>query len=150
MLRFFNQHFSRHLVELTGDEVADATAALSRMHPLAKGGVSRFSSGWAVITEDGATVQLKLAVPGLRYADQTRYEAFLAALDAFNGRPVMLLEFDKRPVPVANLHRTLDLRAVRVCSARGVETFDFTAPPVPKGGTRTQRNLWKLRPGKGA
>jgi hypothetical protein len=148
MLRFFNQNFSRHLVELTGDDVADATAALSRAHPLAKGGTSRFSSGWAVVTEQGAAVQLKLAVPGLRYSDQTRYEGFLDALRAFDGRPLMLLEFDKRPVPVANVHRTFDLRAVRVCSPKGVETFDFTLPPQPKGGTKTQRNLWKAQGGR--
>jgi hypothetical protein len=32
MLDFFNENFGRHLVEQTGDPVADATAALSSGH----------------------------------------------------------------------------------------------------------------------
>ena len=53
----------------------------------------------------------------------------------------------KRPVPVANLFRTFDLRQVRICSPTGVETFDFTRPPE-KDGCKTHKVLWKLKKGE--
>ena len=87
---------------------------------MAKGGTAqRIASGWAVISEDVSTLQFKLAATGLSYGGQTRYEAWLDALEAFSGKPIMLIEFDKKPVPVTNLFRTHDLRAVQVCSPGG-------------------------------
>jgi hypothetical protein len=55
----------------------------------------------------------------------------------------MFLLFDKAPIPIANLFMTLDLRAVRICSPGGVETFDYTNPSKSAGVV--QRNLEKLR-----
>ena len=144
-LEFFNQYFGRHLVAQTGHAVADATRALSSGHAMAKGGnPQRIASGWAVISEGGSTLQFKLAATGLNYGDQTRYEAWLDALEAFNGKPVMLIEFDKKPVPVANLFRTHDLRAVHVCSPGGYERFDFTEEPTLESG-KVHKVLWKLK-----
>ena len=144
-LEFFNQYFGRHLVAQTGHAVADATRALSSGHAMAKGGnPQRIASGWAVISEGGSTLQFKLAATGLHYGDQTRYEAWLDALEAFNGKPVMLIEFDKKPVPVANLFRTHDLRAVHVCSPGGYELFDFTKEPTIDSG-KVHKVLWKLK-----
>lgn len=144
-LEFFNHYFGRHLVAQTGNAVADATRALSSGHKMAKGGApQRIASGWAVIAEDASTIQFKLAAAGLRYGEQTRYDAWLDALDGFTGKPLMLIEFDKKPVPVANLFRTHDLRAVCVCSPGGVELFDFTKEPTPEGG-KTHKVLWKLK-----
>jgi hypothetical protein len=144
-LEFFNQYFGRHLVPQTGNAVANATRALSSGHKMAKGGnAQRIAAGWAVITEDASTLQFKLAATGLRYGDQTRYEAWLDALEAFNGKPVMLIEFDKKPVPVANLFRTHDLRAVQVCSPGGSELFDFTKEPTRESG-KSHKVLWKLK-----
>ena len=144
-IEFFNQYFGRHLVEQTGHAVADATRALSSGHKMAKGGLpQRIASGWAVISEDASTLQFKLTATGLRYGDQTRFEAWLDALEAFNGKPVMLVEFDKKPVPVANLFRTHDLRAVQVCSPGGVELFDFTKEPTPESG-KSHKVLWRLK-----
>ena len=144
-LEFFNLYFGRHLVAQTGNAVADATRALSSGHPMAKGGGSqRIASGWAVISEAVSTLQFKLAATGLRYGDQTRYEAWLDALEAFNGKPVMLVEFDKKPVPVAHLFRTHDLRAVQVCSPGGAELFDFTQEPTLESG-KAHKVLWKLK-----
>ena len=144
-LEFFNQYFGRHLVAQTGHAVADATRALSSGHAMAKGGnPQRIASGWAVISEGGSTLQFKLAATGLNYGDQTRYEAWLDALEAFNGKPVMLIEFDKKPVPVANLFRTHDLRAVHVCSPGGYELFDFTKEPTFESG-KAHKVLWKLK-----
>ena len=144
-LDFFNQHFGRHLVAQTGHAVQDATRVLSSGHQMAKGGgAQRIASGWAVISEAASTLQFKLAATGLNYGDQTRYEAWLDALEAFNGQPIMLIEFDKKPVPVANLFRTHDLRAVRVCSPSGAELFDFTKEPAIESG-KIHKNLWKLK-----
>ena len=92
-------------------------------------------------------MQFELAASGIEYSKLTRYEAFLAELDAWNGTPRIFLEFAKRPVPVANLFRTFDLRQVRICSPTGVETFDFTKPPE-KDGCKTHNVLWKLKKGE--
>lgn len=144
-LEFFNQYFGRHLVEQTGNAVADATRALSSGHTMAKGGApQRIASGWAVISEDASTLQFKLAATGLSYGDQTRYEAWLDALEKFTSKPVMLVEFDKKPVPVANLFRTHDLRAVHICSPGGTEFFDFTQEPTAESG-KAHKVLWKLK-----
>ena len=144
-LEFFNQYFGRHLVEQTGNAVADATRALSTGHKMAKGGgAQRIASGWAVISEAVSTLQFKLAATGLRYGDQTRYEAWLDALEAFDGKPLMLVEFDKKPVPIAHLFRTHDLRAVQLCSPGGVEVFDFTQEPTMESG-KVHKVLWKLK-----
>ena len=144
-LEFFNQYFGRHLVEQTGDAQADATRTLSSGHKMAKGGTAqRIASGWAVIAEDVSTLQFKLAATGLRYGVQKRYEAWLDALEAFSGRPIMLIEFDKKPVPVTNLFRTHDLRAVQVCSPGGAALFDFTQEPTAESG-KAHKVLWKLK-----
>lgn len=144
-LEFFNHYFGRHLVTQTGDAVADATRALSSGHKMAKGGgPQRIASGWAVISEDVSTLQFKLAATGLHYGEQTRYEAWLDALEAFNGKPLMLIEFDKKPVPVTQLFRTHDLRAVHVCSPGGTERFDFTKEPSTESG-KVHKVLWKLK-----
>lgn len=145
-LEFFNQYFGRHLVTQTGDAVADASRVLSGGHAMAKGGgAQRIAAGWAVIAARGSTLQYKLAATGLRYSDKTRYEAWLDALETFQiGEPVMLIEFDKKPVPIANLFRTHDLRAVYVCSPTGIEVFDFTKKPTPESG-KAHKVLWKLK-----
>ena len=144
-LEFFNQNFGQHLVAQTGNPVVDATRALSSGHTMAKEGKpQRIASGWAVIKDSGSTLQFKLAATGLSYSDKTRYEGWLEALETFDGKPVMLIEFDKKPVPVANLFRTHDLRAVQVCSPGGVELFDFTKEPTPESG-KVHKVLWKLK-----
>ena len=144
-LQFFNDYFGRHLVPQTGNQQVDATRALSSGHSMAKGGAAqRIASGWAVIKDSGSTLQFKLATTALSYSDKTRYEAWLDALESFDGKPMMLLEFDKKPVPVANLFRTYDLRAVQVCSPGGVELFDFTKEPTLISG-KVHKVLWKLK-----
>ena len=144
-IEFFNKNFGRHLVEQTGDPLADASRALSSGHQMAKGGTAqRIASGWAVITDKGSTLQFKLAAKGLRYSEQTRYEAWLEALENWTGEPLLLIEFDKKPVPAGNLTRTFDLRAVAVCSPTGVQVFDWTQEPGPDAPL-AQRALWNLK-----
>lgn len=144
-LEFFNAHFGRHLVPQTGDALRDATRALGSGHAMAKGGTAqRIAPGWAVIKASGSTLKFKLAATGLQYSDKKRYEAWLDALEAFDGQPIMLLEFNKKPIPAANLFRTHDLRAVHICSPGGVERFDFTKKPGEQSG-KVHRGLWKLK-----
>ena len=144
-IELLNQTFGRYLVPQTGDAVADAQAALSGGHAMAKGGTrQRIASGWAIIRPEVATMQFKLAAPEIKYEEKTRYEAFAELLDNWNGKPAILMEFDKKPIPVGNLFITYDLRAVRVCSPKGVETFDFTVEPE-KDGCKTHKVLFKQR-----
>lgn len=105
---------------------------------------SRLASGWAIIRPTGAVVQLKLTLEGIQHDERTRFEAFSGELAAWDGTPRMFLLFNKAPIPIANLFITLDLRAVRMCSPAGVETFDYTKPAPPTAGLM-QRNLEKQR-----
>lgn len=101
-------------------------------------------SGWAIIRPTVVTMQQKLAVEGIQYDDRTRFAAFADELAVWDNSPRMFLLFDKSPIPIANLFMTLDLRAVRICSPTGVETFDYTQPAPATAGV-VQRNLEKLR-----
>ena len=145
VIELFNQGFGRHLVAQTDNPVADAQKALSSGHPMQKGGnPQRIASGWAIIQLNQSVMQFKLAIQGVRYSDQTRYEAFQELLTSWNGTPSILIEFDKKPVPVKNLFITYDVRCVRVCSPKGVETFDYTQEPT-KESFRTHKVLWKQK-----
>ena len=109
-----------------------------------KSTASRLASGWAIIRPTGSSVQLNLTIDGIKYDPRTRFEAFADELAHWGDTPLMFLVFDKAPIPIANLFLTLDLRAVRICSPGGVETFDYTQPAHPKSGLM-QRVLEKQR-----
>ena len=144
-IALLNQCFGRFLVPQTADPVADAQAALSSGHAMAKGGTrQRIASGWAIIKPSGATMQFQLAAPEIRYSEKTRYEAFAELLVHWDGTPAMLMEFDKKPIPVGNLFITYDVRAVRICSPKGVETFNYTTAPE-KDGCNTHKVLFKQK-----
>lgn len=147
---FFNFNFGQFLTPQTNNPFHDAWRALSSTHPLVKkkkdgsNETGRLVSGWAIIRPNGAVMQQKLAVEGIEYDDRTRFEAFADELNSWDASPRMFLMFDKSPIPIANLFMTLDLRAVRICSPAGVETFDYTKPGLDSAGV-VQRNLEKLR-----
>ena len=105
-------------------------------HQLLTGKVSRLASGWAIIRPGRSSLQLGVKWSGRTIAGNTvsRFEAFIADLQAWKNEPRIFLMFDKRPVPIANLFVTYDPRAVRICSPKGVETFDFTKPPTDESG----------------
>ena len=145
MLDFFNQNFGRFLTKQTGNAAADAQRALSSGHAMKKGGFpQRIASGWAIVRPDRPTMQFELAAAGIEFSRLTRYEAFQAELDAWDGSPRVFIEFDKKPVPIQNLFVTYDPRAVRICSPKGVETFDYTQPPA-KDGCKTHKVIWKQK-----
>lgn len=147
-LAWFNERFSRRLIALSGDPVADATRALSTTYPILKKdgtpSASRLASGWGVVTDDAATLQLRLVGKDVEVGEATRYEAWLDVLEAFSG-PALLLAFAKKPVPVKHLVRTHDLRRVAICSAAGVEVFDWTAGEASAPTHRILRNLAEKR-----
>jgi hypothetical protein len=131
---FFNAGLGRHLVDQIGAPHEAARRALSSTHKLAKGGENRITSGWAIVRPDSALLQQKLAAKGITYDDRTRVDAFLDELRNWDGTPRLFLMFDKKPIPISNLFLTADLRAVRICSPKGVETFDFNAEPGQEAG----------------
>ena len=146
---FFNRNFGRCLnAAPPGNRPhMDAWRALSMQHPMQDKKPTRLMSGWAIVRPSGTVMQQRLAVDGIDYDERRRADAFGEELDAWDGGPRIFLVFDKSPVPIANLFMTLDLRAVRICSPGGVETFDYTRPADPKdpGLGRFRRELEKRR-----
>ena len=126
---FFNENFGRHLVDQSGEHYQATSRALSSNHELAKGTSGRLASGWAIIKPGKATIQLKLAATGLHYDDRTRFEAILDELEDWDNEPTLFMTFDKSPLSISNLFLTVDLRAVRICTPSGVQTFDYTTEP---------------------
>ena len=127
---FFNQHFGRHLVEQQGKPYEATARALTASHLLASGRKSRLSSGWMIVKPDRVTMQLKLAASGINYDDRTRTQAFTFELEHWAQTPTLFMVFDKKPLSIAHLFLTVDLRAVRICTPAGVQTFDYTKDPA--------------------
>ena len=141
---FFNDNFGSLLVEQGNDPFENAAKALSSSHPLASGKSSRLGSGWAIVKEKNAVVQLKLAATGITYDDRTRFEAIIDSLESWDDQPTIFMVFDKKPLPISNLFLTVDLRAVRVCTPAGVYTFDYTLEPT-ENSPQFYKTLYKQR-----
>lgn len=141
---FFNDNFGKLLVEQGNDPYVNAARALSSSHLLASGKTSRLGSGWAIVKENHAVLQLKLAAKGIRYDDRTRFEAITDTLENWDEQPTLLMVFDKAPLPIANIFLTVDLRAVRICTPAGVYTFDYTKEPT-ETSPQFYRTLYKQR-----
>lgn len=120
MFDFFNQNFGRFLTEQTGNAAADAQRALSNGHAMKKGGsLQRIASGWAIVRPSQLTMQFELVAAGIEFSRLTRYEAFQAELDTWDGSPRVFIVFDKKPVPIQNIFVTDGPRAVRICCCPG-------------------------------
>ena len=65
----------------------------------------------------------------MHYDDRTRFEAILDELEDWDNEPTLFMTFDKSPLSISNLFLTVDLRAVRICTPSGVQTFDYTTEP---------------------
>jgi hypothetical protein len=136
--------------EITGDAGQDADRSLSKTYtPLkVKAGKKpmgmRLGSGWAIVSDAGVVIQQGVVTPGAKRSDETRFKAWLDALERLDGHPILLIEFAKKTVPTRFLARTYDLRTVSICSATGIDTFDLTTEPGPMA-SMTQRALWNLR-----
>jgi hypothetical protein len=143
---FFVSHFGRHLVDCKDLTPAAASwKALSSNHQLQKGVASRLSSGWAIVRPGRTSIQLKLAAAGLHFDERTRFEAFASEFETWDGKePRLFLTFDKAPVPISNLFLSVDRRLVRICSPKGVESFDVNEEPTTESGL-TQKVIWKRR-----
>lgn len=127
--QFFNENFGCFLVKQTNVPHMNASEALSKTHPLQKGGQNRIVSGWAIIRPSGTVMQQKLDIDPkypITFDDRNRYEAIGDELAHWDGSPRIFLEFDKKPIPIANVFMTVDLRSVRICSPKGAANFDYT------------------------
>ena len=146
---FFNRNFGRCLSAAPPGNRPhmDAWRVLSAVHEMQGKKPARLMSGWAIVRPWGTVMQQRLSAAGIDYDERPRAAAFGEELDAWNDDPRIFLVFDKSPVPVAHLFLTLDLRAVRICSPGGVETFDYTRPADPKAPDlgRFQRELERRR-----
>jgi hypothetical protein len=145
---FFNRNLGKHLVSQEGSPWEATQRALSANHRLKKGNMSRLGSGWAVVREGRATVQLALDAVGIEFDSRTRYEAFLEVLENWNDEPVLLMTFDKKPLNIGQLFITADIRAVRICTPKGAQTFDWTREPTADA-CEYHRILWKQHTAKG-
>ena len=96
---FFNDNFGSLLVEQGNDPFENAAKALSSSHPLASGKSSRLGSGWAIVKEKNAVVQLKLAATGITYDDRTGSEAIFDALENWDDQPIIFMVFDNHLSP---------------------------------------------------
>jgi hypothetical protein len=150
---FFARNFVPAMLEhreITGNAARDADRSLSKTYtPLkVKEGKKpmgvRLGSGWAIVSDAGVVIQQGIVTPGAKRSDETRYEAWLDALNQLDGNPILLIEFSKKTVPTKFLARTYDLRAVSICSSTGIDTFDLTIEPGALA-SMTQRALWNLR-----
>lgn len=141
---FFMENFGRHLVNAGELTPAQGTElALSSNHVTVTGSSSRLSSGWAIVRPGMSSLQLKLAAKGIAYEDRTRLEAFVDELVSWDGEsPRIFIEFDKAPVSISNLFITVDRRLVRICSPKGVSSFDMGVEPGDSA-TIIQRAIWK-------
>ena len=141
---FIQQNFAKHLIELSGDPVVDTEAVLTANVPMV-GKPARLASGWGIIKDGGATVQLKVAGDKhIKGGDtRTRFEAWFDELQNFSG-PTLFIEFDKKPISLDQVFLTFDTRAVRICSKNGVETFDWTSEPDEDAG-KVFKILHKMR-----
>ena len=144
----FNQNFGRFLTSHTNQPHMDAWKTLSSTYDIikkdGKPSKSRLAWGWAIVRPTVSVAQLNLCVEGIGQDPRTRFEAFTDELSKWDETPRMFLVFAKAPIPIVNLFITVDLRAVRICSPGGVETFDYTKPAHPKAG-KMQRILEKQR-----
>jgi len=149
--QFFNNGFGRHLTEQTNQPHVDAWRALSKSHAIVnkegKPSTSRLT-GWAIVRPDGASAQTVFQSKDISHDPRIRFEAFAEELERWDEAPRIFLTFSKAPLPIANLFMTVDLRAVRICSPGGIETFDYTQP-VQEGAGVSQRNIekWRIKNG---
>ena len=143
---FFMVHFGRHLIDAAGLAAPKAVEkVLSSNHVTIKGTPSRLSSGWAIVRPGTSSLQLKLRATGIAYDDRTRVDAFIDELEEWDGEsPRIFLEFDKAPVSISNLFTTVDRRMIRICSPKGVASFDLSAEPDAAASV-IQRAIWKRR-----
>jgi len=148
---FFNRNFGRYLKTPSNRHYRDAWSVLSEEHEMQDKKPARLMSSWAIVRPSGTVMQQKLKAQGIEYDTRTRAEAFGAELDAWiaDSGPRIFLVFGKSLIPIAHLFMTLDLRAVRICSPGGVETFDYSRPAGPEAG-RFERELDRRRPRRAA
>lgn len=133
---FFYENFGRYFdASQSNKSHMDVSNVIRGSYPLKekdKVGNTRYTRlafGWAIIRPGESSIKLDLDIPGISYDSRTESMAFLEELKNWDNNPRMFLLFGKAPILISNLFLTLDQRAVRICSPKGTETFDFTQSP---------------------
>jgi hypothetical protein len=132
-------NFGKHFCNPTGNDWADVGKVLRGSYPMVgKPSLSRMQSGWAIVRPGSATLQLDLAVPVVQKSRMTRFEAFAAELETWDGiEPRIFMLFDKAPIAAQNIFVSVDKRLVRICTNSGAKTENWlTNPPKVKGAKK--------------
>lgn len=131
----------------TGNVLLDVERWLNSSHLHADGSYRRPSDTWMIISRERVLTRQRFAIipdalPGLCVVDMPETKAIYRHLQHWDGSPFCILSLEKKRLYLKDIFLTHDLRAVRVCSPRAVECFDFTQPPS-EGGGKYHRRLWK-------
>jgi len=141
---FFNDNFGKLFSQQGNDPYENTANALSSTHARPEGKDTRIMSGWAIVRKGQAVMQYELAAEGIKYDTRSRFEAIDEALENWDEQPILFMTFTNKPLPIANLFLTIDLRAVRICEPSGVSTFDYTKEPT-ETSPQFYRTLYKQR-----
>ena len=143
---FFMENFGKYLVQDEGSSHKLSSQVLNSAHQgVGDKKALKIGAGWAVVQPGKALLQKELTAKGLFYfPDKTRYEVFGEILNNWSGTPTIFITFERTSFSVANLFITVDLRAVRICEPKGVQSFDYTREPTDSS-PQFHRTLHKQR-----
>ena len=122
---FFVKHFGKKVwadVALTGDYIKDCRTMLRSSAWLSTGVQKRFSSAWAVITEDWTQTSFKVDDRAGIQSTMKHQDAVKAAMAT--GKPFLYLMLGMKSTVAEDLYLTYDPRALRVCGQGEVETVN--------------------------
>jgi hypothetical protein len=128
----------------TGNPIADVEHWLNSGHPQLDGKPRRPSDTWMIVSRDKLETQQRFANPGIVISNESEIPAYLRHLMSWDGTPFCFLKLEKKRLYLRGIFLTYDLRAVRVCTPRSVETFDFTRTPSESSGGYHHR-IWKWK-----
>ncbi len=147
---FFYDNFGKHFEPARSNKAhMDASAVLRGSHKMKKLDAKdepkrcRLAYGWAIIRPTVSSIKLELDVPNIQLDPRNERDAFLEELKSWDNTPRIFLVFKKAPIPISNLFLTLDLRMVRVCTPKGVDSFDFTKS-FEETGSKFHESLVRL------
>ena len=135
---FLAENFAKHMTdEKINDPVALTRRALSKSYDLdrppnektGKVPTSRLKN-WVVVYNGGTMLKLDLAVQGVRREENMTWaQAFVYALENLPA-PWCFLQFENTIMSLSNVFLTHDIRAVRICSPKGVVTLNWLSDPT--------------------
>jgi len=128
----------------SGNPVADVEKWLNSSHPQIESAPRRPCDTWLIVSVGALETRQRFSSPEVRIVDEVDSQAFARHLTEWDGQPRCFISLDKKRLYLKGLFLTYDLRAVRICTSRGCETFDFTQPPNETSGKYHHR-IWKWK-----